>query len=106
MLFELREYRCRPGRRDEFARYMDETLIPFQVSMGVVVVGSFIDREDPDRYVWIRRFDTEEDRERIYEKMYGSDRWKSELLPTVGKMVRREESVITQLHPTPKSVIR
>lgn len=106
MLFELRRYRCQPGRRDEFARYMDETLIPFQVSMGVVVVGSFIDREDPDGYVWIRRFDTEEDRERIYEEMYGSDRWKSELLPTVGEMVHREESVITQLHPTPKSVIR
>lgn len=30
---------------------MDETLIPFQVSMGVVVVGSFIDEEDPEGYV-------------------------------------------------------
>lgn len=106
MVFELRQYRCQPGKRDEFVRYMNETLIPFQVSKGVVVVGSFIDREDPEGYVWIRRFDSEEDRDRIYGEIYGSDRWKSELLPAVREMVRREESVISQLHPTPGSVIR
>ena len=106
LLFELRQYRCQPGKRDVFVRFMEETLIPFQISKGVVVVGSFIDREDPDGYVWIRRFDTEEDRERIYREMYGSDRWKSELLPAVGELVYREESVISQLRPTPKSVIR
>ena len=69
MLLELRQYRCRPGKRDEFVRYMEETLIPFQVSKGVVVVGSFIDEEDPDGYVWIRRFDSEEDRAFGYEEM-------------------------------------
>ena len=65
MLFELRQYRCRPGKRDEFVRYMDETPIPFQVSMGVVVVGSFIDEEDPEGYVWIRRFASEQERELV-----------------------------------------
>ena len=61
MLFELRQYQCISGKRDEFAAYMDETLIPFQVSQGVVVVASFIDEEDPDGYVWIRRFDSREE---------------------------------------------
>ena len=48
MLFELRRYQCKPGKRDEWVRFMEETLIPFQVSHGVVVVGSFIDEENPD----------------------------------------------------------
>ena len=41
MLFELRQYQCISGKRDEFVRYMEETLIPYQVSQGVVVVGNF-----------------------------------------------------------------
>lgn len=106
MLFELRQYQCKPGRRDEFVRYMEETLIPFQVSHGVVVVGSFIDEEDPNGYVWIRRFDSDEERERIYQTIYGSDTWNEEILPAVVRMVHRERSVISQLRPTPKSVIR
>lgn len=106
MLFELRQYRCRPGKRDEFVRYMDETLIPFQVSMGVVVVGSFIDEEDPEGYVWIRRFASEQERELVYENIYTSDRWNTEILPAVVEMVYREESVISRLNPTPRSVIR
>ena len=106
MLFELRQYRCRPGKRDEFVRYMDETLIPFQVSMGVVVVGSFIDEEDPEGYVWIRRFASEQERELVYEKIYTSDRWNTEILPAVAEMVYREKSVISRLNPTPRSVIR
>ena len=106
MLFELRQYQCISGKRDEFVRYMEETLIPYQVSQGVVVVGSFIDEEDPDRYVWIRRFDSEEERERIYQTLYGSAAWIEEMLPVVAEMIHRERSVISRLRPTPKSVIR
>lgn len=106
MLFELREYQCKPGKRDEFVRYMEETLIPLQVSLGVVVVGSFIDEEDPNRYVWIRRFDSEEERLRIYEALYGTDAWENQMLPVVVGMLHRERSVISRLVATPKSVLR
>ena len=106
MLFELRRYQCKPGKRDEWVRFMEETLIPFQVSHGVVVVGSFIDEENPDEYVWIWRFDSEEERERIYQASYGSDTWNEEILPKVAEIVIRERSVISRLRPTPKSVIR
>ena len=106
MLFELRQYQCMSGKRDEFADYMDETLIPFQVSQGVVVVASFIDEEDPDGYVWIRRFDSRGERDRICKTMYATETWNKEVLPAVLEMVHRERSVISQLRPTPKSVIR
>ena len=106
MLFELRQYWCRPGKRDEWARYMDETVIPFQISRGVVVVASFVDEEDPDHYVWIRRFESEGERERLYKAIYESERWENEMLPRVTEMLDRERSVISRLNATPMSVIR
>ena len=106
MFFELRQYWCKPGKRDEWARYMDETLIPFQVSKGMVVVGSFVDEEDPDHYVWIRRFDSEADRERLYKAVHESDRWVDEIADRVGEMLDRDRSVVSRLNPTPGSATR
>ncbi|MBM3945327.1 MAG: NIPSNAP family containing protein, partial [SAR202 cluster bacterium] len=34
MLYELRQYKTRPGKRDEFVRFMEKVIIPFQVSKG------------------------------------------------------------------------
>ena len=105
MLFELRQYWCKPGKREEWARYMDETVIPYQVSKGVVVVASFVDEEDPDHYVWIRRFDSEAERERLYGEVYGSPEWEEGMLPKVAELIDRDRSVISRLSATPKSVI-
>ena len=85
---------------------MEEVIIPFQVANGVVVVGSFAAEEEDDLYVWIRRFDREAERERIYEAVYESDQWKQVMLPQVVEMLDREKSVITRLEAAPKLVIR
>ena len=84
---------------------MDKTVIPFQVSQRVVVVGSFVDEEDPDHYVWIRRFDSEDERKRLYQAIYESETWQTEMLPLVTDMIDRERSIISRLNATPKSVI-
>ena len=106
MLFELRQYRINPGKMDEWVRYMEEVIIPFQVSKGMVICGSFVGEEEDDLYVWIRRFDSEEDRERLYEAVYESDTWKNEIAGEVGGLLDREKIVVTRLEPTSKSVIR
>jgi hypothetical protein len=85
---------------------MEETVIPFQISRGMVVVGSFVAIEDPDLYVWIRRFEDEADRQRLYAAVYESEQWKEEIAPQIGPLLDRERMVITLLRPTPKSVIR
>ena len=84
---------------------MEEIIIPFQVSKGVVVVASFTGEEEDDLYVWIRRFDSEAEREKIYKAVYESDHWKQAILPQVIEMLDRHRSVITRLEATPKSVI-
>jgi hypothetical protein len=106
MLFELRQYRMRPGQRDNWVNFMESVIIPFQISKGMVVVGSFIGETDPDLYVWIRRFEDEQERERLYEAVYQSDYWKNEVAPKTSEMMDREQMVITRLAPTPKSVLR
>ena len=39
--YELRQYLVRPGKMDEWVKIMEEEIIPFQVSKGMVICGSF-----------------------------------------------------------------
>lgn len=66
MLFELREYRVQPGQRENWVHFMEVATIPFQVAKGMVIVGSFTGEEEDDLYVWIRRFDDEDQRKALY----------------------------------------
>jgi hypothetical protein len=85
---------------------MEETIIPFQVSKGIVIVGSFVGEAEDDLYVWIRRFDNEAERERLYREVYESDFWKEQVAPKVPDLLDRERTVVTRLLPTPRSVLR
>ena len=105
MLFELRQYRCHEGQRDNWVRYMEEVIIPFQVSQGMVINGSFVGEDQDDLYVWIRRFDSEEARVALYAAVYESDTWTKDIAPRIPEMLDREKIVVTRLQPTPKSVI-
>lgn len=106
MFFEHREYRINEGQRERFVRLMEEKVIPFQVSKGVVIVGSFVAMDDPNLYVWMRRFDSEKEAERLYKEIYDSDYWKTEVGPEVSEMLDRESIRVTRLEATPRSVIR
>ena len=105
MIFELRLYRLKPGQRERWVKWMEEKIIPFQVALGVVVVGSFIAEEDPDLYVWIRRFDSEQERQRLYTNIYESLTWINEIRPVNDGMLIREKIQVIRLQATPKSVI-
>ena len=106
MFFELREYRTRPGQREPWVKFMEEVIIPFQVSKGMVVVGSFVGQEEDDLYIWVRRFDSEPERERLYAAVYESETWEKEIGPKIPEMIDRDRSVIRRIEATPGSVIR
>lgn len=106
MLYEFREYRTQPGQREKWVRFMEEVIIPFQISKGMVVAGSFVGEEEDDLYVWIRRFESEEEREQLYRAVYESDYWKDEVAPRVPEMMIREKITVRRLVPTAKSVLR
>jgi hypothetical protein len=106
MFFELRQYRTRPGQREKWVKFMEEEIIPFQVARGMVIVGSFVGQEEEDLYVWIRRFESEEERKRQYDAVYESDHWKNVIAPQVPLMIDREAIKVTRIEATPKSVIQ
>jgi len=106
MFFELREYHTKPGQRERWVRFMEEVIIPYQASKGMVVVGSFVGQEDDTLYVWMRRFDSEAQREQLYKAVYETDTWKNEIKPQVDEMLDREKIVVKRIEATPKSVIR
>ncbi|HOU13904.1 MAG TPA: NIPSNAP family protein [Anaerolineae bacterium] len=106
MFFELREYRTKPGQRERWVKFMEEVILPFQISKGMVVVGSFIGTQEDDLYIWIRRFDSEEQREALYAAVYQSDEWQNVIAPQIPEMMDRERMVIRRIAPTEKSVIR
>ena len=106
MFFEFRRYQIKDGKRDQWVRFMEDEIIPFQVSKGMVVCGSFIDQENPEIYIWIRRFDSESEREAQYDAVYQSDYWRNTISPRIGDMLDRESIQVTRLIPTAKSVIR
>jgi len=106
MFFELRQYRVKPEKREEWVKLMEEEIIPFQIAQGMVVIGSFVGEQEEDLYVWIRRFESEAQREALYQRVYESDYWKNEISPRVGDMLDRERIVVTRIVATQKSVIQ
>jgi hypothetical protein len=104
--YELRQYRVFPGKLDAFVRLMEEQIIPFQVGKGMVVTGMFRGETDDCAYVWIRRFESEEQRVALYKDVYESDYWKNVITPQVSELLDRSSIVVTRIVPTPKSVLQ
>jgi hypothetical protein len=105
MFFELRQYRIKKGKMKQWVKYAEEVLLPFQISQGMVVVGTFVGLEEKDLFVWIRRFESERERKKLYKKVYESETWLKQIKPEVDKMLIRPKMVITTMMPTPKSII-
>jgi hypothetical protein len=55
-LVELRQYALRPGQRDVLVSLFERELIEPQEQVGMTVIGQFVDKDDPDRFVWLRGF--------------------------------------------------
>ena len=106
MFFELREYRTLPGQRENWVKFMEEEIIPFQVGKGMTIIGSFVGEEEDDLYIWVRRFDNEQERERLYAAVYESDHWVNEIGPRIPVMMDRTRIVVRRIEATPRSVLQ
>ena len=66
----------------------------------------FVGEEDASVYVWIRRFESEAERKRLYDAVYQSDYWKNEVAPRIPTFIEREQIKVTRIVVTPHSVIQ
>ncbi len=104
--FELREYRTKPGMRDRWVTFMEEVIIPFQASKGMVITGSFTGQEEDDLYVWVRRFNSEEERAEQYKAVYEDEHWKTVIGPQIPEMMERSRIVVRRIEPSTHSMLR
>jgi hypothetical protein len=72
----------------------------------MVILGSFVGQEEDDLYIWVRRFESEEQREKLYEAVYESDTWKNDIAPKIPSMMVRDKIVVRRIEATPRSVIQ
>lgn len=98
--YELRQYKIKPGKMEEWLKFMEGEIIPFQVSKGMVITGSFRGEKDDSVYVWIRRFESEAERERLYKEVYESDYWKNTVSAKVGDLIDRSAINVQRILPT------
>ena len=104
--YELRQYTVRPGQMDTWLKIMEEEIIPFQVAKGMVISASFRGEEDDSVYVWIRRFESEEQRQALYDAVYGTTEWTEGISPRLNDVLDREAMVVTSLTPTQMSILQ
>jgi NIPSNAP len=104
--YELRQYKVLPDKLEGWLRIMEEEIIPFQIANGMVICGSFQGETDPSIYVWLRRFESEEQRVALYKAVYESDHWKTQIAPRVPEYLDRSAIVVTRIVPTPKSTVQ
>lgn len=74
-VFELRDYTCRPGRRDDLVEMFERLFLDAQDAGGAHVAATFRDLDREDRWVWIRCFEDMVSRRRALSAFYTSALW-------------------------------
>lgn len=73
---ELRRYKLKPGRREELISLFEREFVNSQEACGITLLGRYRDLDDPDAFVWLRAFDTMEQRREALEAFYDrSEAW-------------------------------
>jgi hypothetical protein len=72
----------------------------------MVICGSFRGETHDSAYLWLRRFESEAEREALYNAVYETDYWKTKIAPRVPSCLDRAAMVVTRIVPTSKSTVR
>jgi hypothetical protein len=104
-VIEIGIYKIHAGKRDEFVKLYDEELLPAQREFGFDVVGHFVSLDDEQTFVWLRRFSSREERQRMTDEYYGGDLWRNELCPRALPLIEDYSNVIA-VEPAPASAIQ
>ena len=120
--FELRIYQVFPNKMYQWVEFMEKTIIPFQTNKGMKIIGTFkLSQTDnfflennqrkmktvkKNTYVWIRKFDSLNEKKNLYKKVYESKEWINDIAPIVAKLIDRNSIVVHNLKATKPSKIK
>jgi len=76
-VLELRQYTLHPGRRDVHIALFEREFIESQEDLGIRILGTFRDLDDPDRFVWLRGFANMDARPEALSAFYFGPIWQA-----------------------------
>jgi NIPSNAP len=72
---ELRCYALHPGGREALIELFEREFVETQEAVGIRVLGTFRDADDPDSFVWLRGFADMSARAEALQAFYGGPVW-------------------------------
>lgn len=76
-IVELRQYTLHPGKRDTLVTLFENEFIESQEATGMRVAAQFLDGDDANRFVWVRGFDSMEQRAQALTSFYTGPVWQA-----------------------------
>lgn len=95
-IVELRQYTMVPGRRDELIELFEREFVDPQEAVGAHVIGTYVDLDDPDRFVWMRGFTSLDERVRALRAFYGSQLWAEHAGAANATMIDSDDVLLLQ----------
>ena len=74
-VLELRRYTLKPGARERLVELFDREFVESQEALGMRILGTFRDLDDPDQFVWLRGFADLASRAPALEAFYTGPVW-------------------------------
>jgi quinol monooxygenase YgiN len=100
-IVELRQYTLHPGKRDVLIELFDRAFIESQEAVGMSIIGQFRDRNDPNRFVWLRGFRDMPSRAQALSDFYSGPVWKAHRDAANATMIDSDNVLLLRLaHPT------
>ena len=96
---ELRQYTLHRDRRDTLITLFEREFIAPQDAVGAHVLAIFRDLDDPDRFVWMRGFESMAARAAALSAFYGGPVWKAHRDAANATMLDSDNVLL--LHPAP-----
>jgi len=94
MIIEMRTYKLKPGRRDEFLEIFRTKSVPAHTEIGMKILGPLLSIEDPDTFFFMRGFPDLASREPMKAKFYEGELWKRELEQVLMPMIEKYDVVL------------
>jgi hypothetical protein len=84
---ELRRYTLKPGARETLVELFDREFVESQEALGMRILGTFRDLDDPDQFVWVRGFPDLAGRAPALQAFYTGPVWKEHAAAANATMV-------------------
>ena len=94
MIIEMRTYKIKPGKRNEFLEIFRTKSVPAHDEIGMKILGPFLSIEDPDTFFFMRGFPDLASREPMKAKFYEGELWKRELENRLMPMIEKYDVVL------------